>query len=404
MNRDPKTMNPTLLAIVLLSIGLNDVTTGAAAAAIASMIKEFPQYSVTTIQLVVTLPNIMVMFIAPMYGWLSTKFNQRKLIIFGVFAFVFFGALPSVLNNFVLIAISRALLGVGSGITIPANIASINVLYDGYNNDKLIGYDMALGCIGGIVTQMLGGYLALIGWRYAFLAYLFSIWVLVLTVMYLPDVKESEEVIKQRKANTKLLLFKVYPKVYGLILVYLSAATFRTMLPVNLSIVIETNGIGTSANSGIALSLFTAGAFIGGLVFGRLKRKLKGYTISFTWLLIGTGFLLFTMSSTILTIYLTTFISGIGMGMMIPGYFTRVTEISNPEWVGLSIALIAAVQGLGNFINPVVAGWLINIFDKKPGYFPVSAASVFLLTGGVIIGLLYTFERNWKANKITDII
>lgn len=396
MNRDPKTMNKWLLAIVVLSIGLNDVSSGAAATAIASMIKEFPEESITSIQLLVTLPNLIVALVAPFYGWLCTKFQPRKIIIFGVFMFVFFGALPAFLNNFTAILICRALLGVGSGITITADVGLVNAFYEGKQKDRYIGYNQAVGCFGGIATQTLGGYLTLINWHYAFLAYLFPVWVLILVILYLPDVPKLPENKLEKLSEKKLLLFKISPRVYGLVAVYFIVVIFRCMLPTNISIIIETTGIGTSANSGIALSIFTAGAFIGGVLFGKFKSIVGGYIIAVAWLIEGIGFALFCFSNTIFTIYASTLLAGIGMGTMIPGYFARVTEIANPAWVGLAIAMISSVQGLGNFIQPVVAKWLILIFNQKVGYFPVAVAAVFLIAGSVIIAIVNLKGKNVK--------
>lgn len=384
MNRDPKTMNKWILAIVILSVGLDDVSSGAAATAIASMMKEFPDVSVTSIQLLVALPNLIVAIVAPLYGYLCTKFQPRKLIIFGLFMFVFFGALPAFLNDFKAILICRALLGVGSGITITADVGLINAFYQGEQKDRYIGFNQAVGCFGGIATQTLGGYLALIDWHYAFLAYLFPIWALILAILYMPDVPKQIETEIGDITKKKMLLFKITPKVYGLVAVYLLVVIFRCMLPTNLSIVIETTGIGTSANSGIALSLFTAGAFVGGMMFGLLKKYVGTYIIATAWLFTGIGFTFFCFSNTILTIYISTLLSGLGMGTMIPGYFARVTEIANPAWVGVAIAMISSMQGLGNFIQPVVARFLIIIFNQDVGYFPVAAAAVFLIAGSII--------------------
>ncbi|MDF2676470.1 MAG: permease of the major facilitator superfamily [Bacillota bacterium] len=392
MNRDPKTMNKWILAIVVLSVGLNDVSSGAAATAIASMMKEFPNVSITSIQLLVTLPNLIVAIVAPLYGYLCTKFQPRKLIIFGIFMFVFFGTLPAFLNDFTAILICRALLGVGSGITITADVGLINAFYQGEQKDRYIGFNQAVGCFGGIATQTLGGYLTLIDWHYAFLAYLFPIWVLILAILYMPDVPKDIETETGDITKKKMFLFKITPKVYGLVSIYLLVVIFRCMLPTNLSIVIETTGIGTSANSGIALSLFTAGAFVGGMMFGLLKKYVGIYIIATAWLFTGIGFTFFCYSNTILTIYMSTFLSGLGMGTMIPGYFARVTEIANPAWVGVAIALISSMQGFGNFIQPIVARWLILIFNQEVGYFPVAAAAVFLIAGS-IIQAIYTKSK-----------
>jgi MFS family permease len=397
MNRNPKTMNQLLLTVVILSIGLNDVSSGAAAAAIASMMEAFPDVSITSIQLVVTLPNLIVTIVAPLYGWLCTKIQPRKIILFGVFMFILFGALPAFLNSFGAIIASRALLGIGSGITITADIALINAFFTGNKKDRLIGYNMAVGCFGGIVTQTLGGYLTLIDWRYAFLAYLFPIWVLILAFLYLPDVPKAPKTVRvgtNIDNDRKWMIFKVSPRVYGLVVVYFFAVVFRCMLPTNLSIVIETTGIGNSANSGISLSIFTLGAFIGGAVFGRLKQRVGGYILPLTWLLTGIGFTLFSMSDTIPTIYASTLISGIGMGTMIPGYFARVTELADPAWVGLAISMIASVQGLGNFIQPVVGKWLILLFNQKVGYFPIAVAAVFMFVGSAILAVSNSIEKN----------
>lgn len=180
MRRDAKTLSPFVMLITVLSVGLQDISAGAVSPAISAICQSYPSVSIGMIQMIVTLPTLAICIMAPVYGWLSNRIQPRRLIIYGLLLFCIGGSLPVFLNNLPLIMICRVALGVGTGITLPAALAIIPVFYEGKKRDKLIGFNQAVGSIGCIFMQQIGGYFADIDWHLSFLAYLMGLFSLVL--------------------------------------------------------------------------------------------------------------------------------------------------------------------------------------------------------------------------------
>jgi MFS family permease len=395
MKRDPKTVNPILLLVAVMAVGLQDVSSGAISPAIASIAAAFPDVSTTAIQMLVTLPNILIVIMAPLYGWLSTRIQPRKIIIFGLFMFSAGGILPAFMNSLPLILICRSLLGLGTGITLPSAIAIIPAFYEGNQREKLVGWNMSVGCLGCIVMQILGGYLTELDWHYSFFAYSVGIFSLLMVLFFLPDVPmRRREETKDPSVNGGSIFTQIPRAVYGIALIYLVGMILDTIMATNISLQIETEGIGTPSNSGIALSIFIGGSLVSALLYGKYYEICKEFSRGLAWIIMGIGFLMCASSHTIATIYLSLLVCGVGNGFVVPAYFSHVSRITAQAYVGFSVAMIAAAQGLGNFIVPVFVNLIVKGFSRNYGRFPILFSSFALVSLGVILTLWVIFQKS----------
>lgn len=94
MKKDYTEMNPYVLAIPVLAIGLQDSASACISPAIASIAASYPDVAVSTVQLLVTLPSIAVCIVSILYGWLSVRINPRTLVVIGLSLFVIGGMAP----------------------------------------------------------------------------------------------------------------------------------------------------------------------------------------------------------------------------------------------------------------------------------------------------------------------
>lgn len=404
LNRDPKTMGTFMLKFVVLAVGVQDVSSGAAAAAIAPMIAEFPSVSPTAIQLMVTLPNLMVVFMAPIFAVLSTKIDIRKLVTFALICFLAGGASPVFFDTFPPIMIGRIFLGIGSGITIPAAISLIPMFWSGNEKDTMMGWHMTMGCVGGIAMQTLGGYLTVINWHYCFLAYLFPVWVLILIILKLPNTPKEYMIaghVQNEEIKKTPFLKRLNARSWALVIIYCVVTIFICTMPMNLSIIVAGEQIGNAANVGIALSLFTVGALVGGFVFGFVKGRTGGYAMALALMINGLGYAILAFCAfSMPVVYFCTLLSGFGMGMLIPSYYTRVSEIAPKIFATVSISFIAAAQGLGNFISPQILAGINAVFGQDVGRFPIIAGALVLIAAGVTVAVAFTLSGgNSRRNQ-----
>lgn len=389
VRRNAKTMPSLLLLITVLSVGFQDIAAGAVSPAIAAICASFPNIPTSTIQLIVTLPTLLICVVSPIYGWLSNKIQPRKLIIFGLGMFIVGGMLPVCLNSLVLIMICRAALGIGSGITIPAALSIIPVFYEGKMRDRLIGFNQAVGSMGCIFMQLVGGLFADIDWHLSFLAYGFGLISFLLVVFFLPDVP-MDQVQESAQGEPKKNIFKsIPPRVYGLALVFLVCMIFVCIPTTNLSLMIVNAGIGTAASAGLALSIYTVGSMIGSAAFGYVKKAIGRHVFALSYIVCGAGFFLVSTAKSMTALYCFMIIAGLGMGCLMCSYIGRAAEVAKLAFVAFSISMITSANGLGNFIHPAFVGWMDGILGNIYGQKAILFAGVALIVMGVLTGIVY---------------
>lgn len=184
-------------------IAFQDVAAGVAGSIMADIIKAYPEYNPTIVMMVATFPGLVQIVPALFYGKLSKKFNKRTLLFTGLTLFIVGGTLPTFIDSLPLIILMRGILGLGVGITMPLSIDIITDFFEGRERDFLIGFGTStIACIGAIFFQLGGGMLAdAYGWHYGFLTYLFPLWILAVTFLYLPE--------PEKKCISKLQILRV---------------------------------------------------------------------------------------------------------------------------------------------------------------------------------------------------
>ena len=184
-----KSIGKNMLKFLVVIIAFQDVAAGVAGSIMADIIKAFPDYDPTIVMLVATFPGLMQIIPALCYGKLSRRFNKRTLLFTGLALFIIGGTLPAFVDSLPLIIAMRGLLGLGVGITMPLSVDIITDFFEGRKRDFLIGFGTStVACIGAIFFQLVGGMLAdSYGWQYGFLTYLFPLWILAVTFLYLPE-------------------------------------------------------------------------------------------------------------------------------------------------------------------------------------------------------------------------
>ena len=376
-----KNISKNMLKFLVVILAFQDVAAGVAGSIMADIIKAFPDYDPTIVMLVATFPGLIQIVPALFYGKLTKIFKKKTLLFIGLTLFIVGGTLPTFIDNLPLIIAMRGLLGLGVGITMPLSIDIITDFFDGRERDFLIGFGTStIACIGAIFFQLGGGILAdSFGWQYGFLTYLFPIWILAITMLYLPEPEKKQlSEATGRKAKVKL------PKaIYWVCLgqVFFSALIFGYVT--NISVVIQGDKLGNATEAGMAISIFTFGTLLAGVVFGRVKHALPNFYLPVGVVVTGLGMVICYFSPTLSMIFIGSVIGGAGMGIGIPGVFTKVSELT-PVGAPPQVGLVVVGQGLGGILGPF--GFLViqNIFNQDIGRFPLAISSVGLIVLALI--------------------
>lgn len=381
-----KTISRNFLKFLVVILAFQDVAAGVAGSIMADIIKAFPQYDPTIVMLVATFPGLIQIIPALFYGKLTKMFKKRTLLFVGLSLFIIGGVMPIFIDNLWLIIAMRGILGLGVGITMPLSVDVITDFFDGRERDFLIGFGTStIACIGAIFFQLVGGILAdAYGWQYGFLTYLFPIWILAITILYLPE-PEKKQV--PELADSKLDQKIKWPKaIYWVCLgqVIYSGLIFGYVT--NISVVIQQDQLGNATEAGLAISVFTFGTLIAGFLFGKIKHKLPNYYLPVAVLVTGIGMAVCFFSPSLIMIFVGSIIGGFAMGIGLPGVFTKVSELT-PVGAASGVGLVVVGQGLGGILGPFGFQLVQTIFNQEIGRFPLAVSAVGLIILAVIWAL-----------------
>ncbi len=158
------------------------------------------------IQQIQGIPSLMAIFGAILVGILE-RFMKKKHILILAMVLMFLGSLaafvPETANGFYLLLATRVCLGLGRGMIFPMASSFIADLFFGKTRDRLMSFKTAVGGLSGSVFQIIGGMLAVLSWRYAFIGMLMAIPIAIMIIVWLkePEVKPAGTTEDGKKGN-----------------------------------------------------------------------------------------------------------------------------------------------------------------------------------------------------------
>ena len=372
------TANNTLLIIAILAVGVQDIGGGAASPALADIMKAMPAVAPTTIMLITTIPTLGQVIMSLFFGKLTEHFKKRSLFFFASALFLVSGLTPFFLNAMIPILACRFVLGLSVGIFVPMGVTLITDFFDDPQAiNRMNGLNITVACFGGMVFQMVGGFLAKINWHYCFLAYLSSIIVFLIVFFWMPEPPKKVITVAASKG-------KMPGTVYRIAVLYGLANMIMMAIVTNNSVSIVMNGYGDAGTAGISLTGYTAGGLIGGILFGYIAKLCKRQAVSLGYLLAVIGFGLAFLAVNAEMIIIGTFIVGISLGTIIPAFYEKIQRSAPPALIGAGIGLACSMQGLGQFFQAIIYDPILKAVGGpgKPA-FGVSAvvfAVLFIMT------------------------
>lgn len=358
-----KAVSPLMLKVAILCVAIQDIGAGAAAPALARIINAFPTINPSTVMMITTIPCLVTIFVSPLYGKLSEYFRKRTLITFAMICFLIGGITPAFLNNMTLILLMRAVLGIGVGIFIPVGVNLITDFFeDQHERDTMIGLNMTFANIGGMFFQLAGGYLASIDWHYCFYAYIFSILMFAVIFFFLPEPEKKHKAEIKDKNQAKLP-----GRIIPIILVYFIFNILWFAMITNTSIMIENSHYGDPSKTGIALTLYTFGSLVIGMLFGSIIKALKAYTLPFGYFVSAVGYFICFFSMNLAMVYAGTFIAGLGIGITISATYSKVSIAVPQAAVAMCLSLTVSAMALGQFVQPFVYDIVFKLLGMTHG-------------------------------------
>ena len=154
----------------------------------------FPHSTELDIQMLSSLPSLLIIPFIILSGKLTEKVNEIRLLQLGLVIFALSGILYLLSNKmWQLIAVS-ALMGIGSGLIVPLSTGLISRFFIGKYRTKQFGLSSAITNVTLVLATVLTGYLAEVNWHLPFLVYLFPIVSIFLSFYFKKNIEPKSSV------------------------------------------------------------------------------------------------------------------------------------------------------------------------------------------------------------------
>ena len=181
--------NRSMVLWAILSLSMANALVGTGISPALGVIRQsFPDAPGVLVQMIVSLPSLMVIAVAIPFAWLSRRYSVRKLCAAGLVLFLAGGLMGGLASGIYTLVLTRILIGAGYGLMMPLSVGLLSYFFTREEQHRLNGGIVIWSSVSSIICMVLAGYLAAISWRAVFLVYLFGIPCLWLCLKHIPDV------------------------------------------------------------------------------------------------------------------------------------------------------------------------------------------------------------------------
>lgn len=360
-------------ALAILSIGtITILASMAVSPALASIKTNFYWLSDNIIQLVLVIPTFFIIPACFLSKIFCQNFGNKKTLITGLVLYLIGGVFAGFTNNFYVMLVFRAILGIGCGLILPLAQKLISDNFSGEFKERIIAYPASASCLMGIISAVVVGYIASIYWRLVFGVYLMALVVLYLNLRYLPDDKPKH--IKPVDFDKKSLTF-----VLGMIF---SNSVFYTF-PTYIALFMKAEHIGNDASSGVVASCMMLAGFVSGIIAIHIRHILKNWSIFCACLLFALAYLLMANAHTILALCLCAVWVGLSSNILYSEIFSAVNKYNADLIPNVTASMFIGQTLSVPFLE--LLGFILNTNSYRLKFFSLSLC-ILILT--LLIGFM----------------
>lgn len=386
-----------IIKIAVLSIIIMEYTTSLVTPVLGEMAKAFASQGVSAelIKQIQSLPNLTMIIVALLVGQIERFLSKRQMLFIALAAIFIGGIAPAFGGGIYFILSCRALVGLGRGIVFPFAMSWIVELFEGQERDTLMGFRSTVGSVAGIIFMQVGAFLAAANWRYAFFGYLIMIPFIILMLLKLPEPEKKEEPAVTDGTKQSKLTSNTWVLILLNMLFMVLAYSFMT----NVAIVITDMKIGAAQLAANILSTFVITSAVTGLFFGKVIRPLfKKYTIAVGMAFVGASLTYLLTAQTLGHFYVGGVLFGIGFSVYNTALFLDVPASAHKTAAAMSLAMLMAFNGFGQFASNIVLAFLSNMLGFEGVKAGWMVAGPIILVATVLVILVKAFNKPKQAN------
>lgn len=310
--------------------------------------EKYSQYGTSTVQLLQTIPYLLVMAGSLIVGWLTTKFAKKRIVTFGLLVIGICGIIPVFIDNFTLLFITRMLIGFGFGIVGPLNTAIIAEFFSARERVSYMGLHVVGMGIGNMVGNVLGGTFAGIGYNFFYLVYMIAfISVIGIQIFLIETPPVSLEKTGKIKLNRRVFVIAFSSFLHTL---------FINAYSTNIGIYILNKVTDNPTVPGLATGLNAAAALIVGLFFGKISRIFGKFTMPFSVFAAAVGYACLLFLGGMPGVCMASICCGISLSCFMASGSYLISISVKSEAVAKASGVFSIVGGIGGLIAPIFMG------------------------------------------------
>lgn len=351
----PRPSHSRLVLAVLMVAGCLSSAAGAVVAPVFPEIVAQLDLSGRWAGMLVSTHTLTTALASLVFGLLTSRLGSVRILTSCLVGYAVFGGLGGLAQGFWGILLSRALVGFASGGIGAGSIGILSNLYDGEARTRMMGYATSALATATVIFPILGGWLGLYHWRWAFALYGLGLPAALAGVCILPKghrragrLPQTDgigDILKQGRVLLLLLALAVASAIFYVVVVY---APLYLKEAINASSLL--NGCVLAARSVGAALIAAVGA-------AKLSKRLGAGGA------IATGFFLMAISlATIPNVLfpplmlLAGLLFGLGFGLVMPNFYSALADLSADSQRSGVLAIGTGCASLGQFVSPLIFG------------------------------------------------
>jgi MFS family permease len=363
---------PLLLASATLT-----VMAGAVIGPVVARIGRALDLTPTEAGLVITTHGLAIALVSLGAGRLIDRVGPRTPLAVGLLLYGVAGGAGLLIRNFLLLLLSRVLVGVGVAGIFTGVTVTILRAYAGVARQRMMGYRGAAQSIGGAVWPLVGGAAGSIAWFLPFGIYLLGIPLGIMVFLLVPEMPVAPGEKGEKRTSVsghfdpKLLLpyfsmFVTNLLLYGIVVFFpqrLDQLGIRNTVTVSLFL----------AAAGVFASLTAA-------MYARISTALTVAVRASASLVIWIpAFALAALADSWPLLLASAILFGIGQGVMLPTVVLWVDTLASRKFQATASSLLPVTGFAGQFLSPLILGPVTGIWGFRAMFFSVSALPLALL-------------------------
>ncbi|MCG2185508.1 MFS transporter [Staphylococcus epidermidis] len=374
-----------ILTIGMFALGMDAYIV---AGLIPSISKSFNKSS-SAIGQGVTVFTLFFSISAPIFSTILAKSSVKKILIIAFSIFTLANIITAISMNYMLYIVSRAIAGLGAGVSSPIAISASNHLVSEKHKGKAIAFTVGGMSVGTVIGVPLGLEIANISnWRFAMLVIIVISFIALISISILMP-KFKIEAPPNLKDRFQLFLNK---HVLRVISVTLCAAIASLGLYTYLADIIKTNT--DTKNLTHYLTAWGIGGLIGSFGIGFIIDRFKNtrFVMLIILILLALSFGLIPISINLPILGLIPFILWGAMGWATQAPQQHILLKKHPEYGGSAVALNSSINYLGSAMGSAIGG--IILFNANSTNVLIYSALGITIIGILLQLLNLSLEKN----------